>query len=91
VLPPNADLKAALAAERQRLVDEGWAADELTRYSFVFCRRANERVLRFHRLLRAEHSADRAWLDDRTEALMLSPGARELRWPASRNGEVIEA
>jgi hypothetical protein len=44
VLPPNANLKAALAAERQRLVDEGWTADELTRYAFVFCRRENERV-----------------------------------------------
>jgi hypothetical protein len=44
VLPPNSDLKAALAAERQRLVDEGWTADKLTRYQFVFCERGNERV-----------------------------------------------
>jgi hypothetical protein len=44
LLPPNTDLKAALAAERQRLLDEGWTADELTRYAFVFCRRENERV-----------------------------------------------
>lgn len=44
VLPPNADLKAALGTERQRLVDEGWTADKLTRYSFVHCQRENERV-----------------------------------------------
>jgi hypothetical protein len=43
-LPPNADLRAALAAERQRLVDEGWTAEVLTRYSFVYCQRENERV-----------------------------------------------
>jgi hypothetical protein len=26
------------------LVDEGWTAEELTRYSFVYCQRENERV-----------------------------------------------
>lgn len=44
VLPPNANLKAALAGERQRLIDEGWTADALTRYSFVYCQREIERV-----------------------------------------------
>ncbi len=44
MLQPNTDLRAALAAERQRLVDEGWIANELTRYSFVYCQRENERV-----------------------------------------------
>ncbi len=44
VLPPRVDLKAALAAERQRLVDDGWTTDELTRYQFVFCQRGDERV-----------------------------------------------
>jgi len=43
-LPPGADLKATLAAERRRLMGEGWKADELKRYSFVFCQRDNERV-----------------------------------------------
>src|ERR1700681_2857703 len=44
VLPPNSDLRAALAAEQKRLVDEGWNSEELTRYSFVYCQRGNERV-----------------------------------------------
>jgi hypothetical protein len=44
VLPPNAHLRAALAAERQGLIDEGWTAEEMTRYPFVYCQRENERV-----------------------------------------------
>jgi len=43
-LPPGTDLKRALAEERQRLVADGWHADELTRYAFCFCDRDNERV-----------------------------------------------
>ena len=43
-LPGGTDLKATLAAERQRLIDEGWTADQLTRYQFVFCQRGEERV-----------------------------------------------
>lgn len=43
-LPPGANLKAALAQERQLLIAEGWQADELTRYAFCFCERGNERV-----------------------------------------------
>jgi hypothetical protein len=35
-LPGGADLKATLAAERQRLIGEGWRADPMTRYSFVY-------------------------------------------------------
>jgi hypothetical protein len=44
VLSPNANLKVALATERQRLVNEGWTANELTRYTFVYCQREHERV-----------------------------------------------
>jgi hypothetical protein len=43
-LPPKTDLKAALTAERLKHVDGGWDADPLTRYSFVFCKRGNERI-----------------------------------------------
>lgn len=43
-LPPGANLKAALATERERLIVEGWRADELERYAFCFCERGNERV-----------------------------------------------
>jgi hypothetical protein len=42
-LQSGTDLKATLAAERQRLIGEGWRADPLTRYSFVFCERDAER------------------------------------------------
>lgn len=44
VLSPGSDLKAALANARQRLVSEGWTADSMTRHSFVFCQKGNERV-----------------------------------------------
>jgi hypothetical protein len=44
VLPPNADLRAALATEQQRLVDDGWTSEGMSRYSFVYCKRENERV-----------------------------------------------
>ena len=42
-LPAGTDLKATLAAERQRMIADGWVADELTRYTFVFCQRGNDR------------------------------------------------
>ncbi len=43
-LAPGADLKAALAGERARLIAEGWQAEELTWYAFCFCERADKRV-----------------------------------------------
>ena len=43
-LSPGADLRAALAQERERLIANGWRADKLTRYSFCFCDRDNDRV-----------------------------------------------
>jgi len=43
-LAPNSDLKAELTAERLKFIDGGWQADELTRYSFVFCQRGSERI-----------------------------------------------
>jgi hypothetical protein len=42
-LPSGADLKATLEAERQCLMDEGWRAEPMTRYSFVYCERDDER------------------------------------------------
>lgn len=42
-LPGGSDLKSSLAAERQRLMDEGWRADPMTRYSFVYCERDAQR------------------------------------------------
>ena len=43
-LPPQADLKAALEAGRQRLIDEGCTMDEMKWYAFVFGRRGGERI-----------------------------------------------
>jgi hypothetical protein len=43
-LLPNTDLKAALAAGRDRLIQEGCTMQEMTRYSFVFGQRGSERI-----------------------------------------------
>jgi hypothetical protein len=43
-LPPGVDLSAALAQERERLIADGWCAEELTRHAFCFCDRGDERV-----------------------------------------------
>ena len=44
-LRPLADLRAALRAERERRVREGWTAGEIPRNcSFFFCDRQEERV-----------------------------------------------
>jgi hypothetical protein len=42
-LPPGADLRAELAAERQQMIDDGWHAEPLTRYAFCFLQRENAR------------------------------------------------
>jgi hypothetical protein len=42
-LPPGTDLRAALAAERQRLISDGWRADDIKRYGFCFCEKEDER------------------------------------------------
>jgi hypothetical protein len=42
-LPARTDLKAAMAGERQRLIADGWHAAELTRRSFCYCERGDER------------------------------------------------
>jgi hypothetical protein len=42
-LPPGADLRAALADERQRLIEAGWRAEPLTRYAFCFLQPDEER------------------------------------------------
>lgn len=44
MLSPGTDLRAALEAERGRLIREGWNVDEPTRYAFLFADRDNERV-----------------------------------------------
>jgi hypothetical protein len=44
-LAPGADLRAIITAERNRLLTEGWAADEIGRCSaFFYCTRDGERV-----------------------------------------------
>lgn len=42
-LPPRTDLKATLAAERQRLINEGWNAAPMTGYASLYCERGAER------------------------------------------------
>jgi hypothetical protein len=42
-LPPGAELRAAMAAERQRLISDGWRADDIKRYGFCFCEKEDER------------------------------------------------
>jgi hypothetical protein len=44
MLAPGTDLRAALEAERTRLMREGWNVDEPTRYAFLFADKDNERV-----------------------------------------------
>jgi len=44
-LPPNADLRAAMERERERLRRSGWVVEDIPRYcAFFFCDRQNERV-----------------------------------------------
>jgi hypothetical protein len=44
-LPPLADLRAAMQAERERLQASGWVVDNIPRnYAFFFCERDNDRV-----------------------------------------------
>jgi hypothetical protein len=44
-LAPKADLRAAMSAERDRRVADGWHAEPIPRHcAFFFCDRAEERV-----------------------------------------------
>jgi hypothetical protein len=44
-LPPLADLRAAMQAERERLQASGWVVDDIPRNcAFFFCERDNDRV-----------------------------------------------
>jgi len=43
MLAPRTDLRAALAAEREQMIAEGWEADELRWYAFCFCQKGNDR------------------------------------------------
>lgn len=43
MLSPRADLRAALASERDRMLAEGWVTDEIRWYAFVFCQKGNDR------------------------------------------------
>jgi hypothetical protein len=42
-LASGADLRAAMVAERERMMADGWVVDEVRRYSFVFATRGNDR------------------------------------------------
>ena len=43
-LLPNSDLRAALEAGRQQLIDAGCAMDEMKWYAFVFGQRGTDRI-----------------------------------------------
>ena len=44
VLQPKTDLRSALEAERQRMIADGWTADEVKRWAFCFASKGNDRL-----------------------------------------------